>query len=259
MVGSIPDSSVHEHFSYTQIPGAKNETSECLRCHRYKKARNTSRQKAHLLDHCPEYKDWLIANGRENDIKLPTPRTSQVNGGAGGTRSSGASGRGAQGASSRGNDAQSEIGGGGGSGLEDFQVQTNFTTAQKRRIDEKLALAMYATGQQFSLFEDPLWTDFFKELGYVVPARQTLVEICLMRVRTAARGGGPVRPFQSLEARVAGAVGPGAPGAGGPVQSTLQFPPVTSAQSTPVPAQREPVLTTPVLSNAAPDFGMQEY
>lgn len=287
MVGSIPDSGVHEHFAYSQLEGAKNETAECLRCHKYKKAKNTSRQKQHLLEHCPEYKDWLIANDRTSSIRPAGPRSSLVHGGSNASggrpnknRSATRSSIGLGGVAN-GSISSSSGGGGGlgnddlGSGLEDFSVQTNFTSAQKRRIDEKLALAMYASAQPFSMFEDPLWLDFFKELGYVPPPRQTLVEICLMRVRSAARGGAPVRPFQGTSNGAVAAAGAAAaaqdraamsstpsqqpqPGQGVPLAAP-QYSSSGSAHTTPVATMREPVQTTPVISNAGPEFGMSDY
>jgi hypothetical protein len=63
-----------------------------------------------------------------------------------------------------------------------FPVQTTLdqyppsvNEVKKARLDHKFALALYTTGKSFSTFDDPTWTDFFKELGYTPPTRQALV------------------------------------------------------------------------------------
>src|ERR1700737_892710 len=45
---------------------------------------------------------------------------------------------------------------------------------KKARLNCKFALALYTTSKAFSSFDDPTWTDFFKELGYTTLTRQAL-------------------------------------------------------------------------------------
>jgi hypothetical protein len=47
-------------------------------------------------------------------------------------------------------------------------------TARKALLNQKFALAIYATGRAFTAFEDPTWLDFFKELGYKPPSASAI-------------------------------------------------------------------------------------
>src|ERR1700722_1831216 len=64
MPGSLPDSAVHTHFKYTTTDRLKKPIAECLLCHEYRKTRNTSRQKQHLLEECPEYHNFIKSKDR---------------------------------------------------------------------------------------------------------------------------------------------------------------------------------------------------
>ena len=59
MPGSLPDSAVHMHFKYTTTDRLKKPIAECLLCHEYRKTRNTSWQKQHLLEECLEYHNFI--------------------------------------------------------------------------------------------------------------------------------------------------------------------------------------------------------
>jgi hypothetical protein len=65
-----------------------------------------------------------------------------------------------------------------------LKLQTNLphhfaksiSSEQKRRIDQKLAFAIFKTGRPFTLFEDSAWLDLFSEFGYSPPSATTLSE-----------------------------------------------------------------------------------
>jgi hypothetical protein len=78
MTRSIPDAAVHKHFKYTVLASKKKRYAECIRCHKWTYAQNTTRQREHLQK-CPRYSQWKEANNvfaaREAQLNLNRFRT----------------------------------------------------------------------------------------------------------------------------------------------------------------------------------------
>jgi hypothetical protein len=53
--GAMPDELVHDYFDYITMAGARKPVAVCKCCNKYRKAKNTSRQRVHLLEECPKY------------------------------------------------------------------------------------------------------------------------------------------------------------------------------------------------------------
>jgi hypothetical protein len=124
--GALLDKKVHENFDYIQVVGARKPIAVCKCCNKYRKAKNTCRQRVYLLEECTKYYPEIE---HYTQTKLPT--------------------------------------------------QPKIDEVRQARLNRKLALVIYTTGQAFSVFEDPTWLDFFKELNYTLPSRTALARSLL--------------------------------------------------------------------------------
>jgi hypothetical protein len=76
--GALPDASVHRHFDYIETEGARKPVAVCKCCNKYRKAKNTCRQRVHLLEECTKYHQ-IVESGAQIQTKLPTlPRIDEA-------------------------------------------------------------------------------------------------------------------------------------------------------------------------------------
>lgn len=75
--GALLDNRVHDYFEYITIEGARKPIAVCKCCNKYRKAKNTSRQRVHLLEECTKYhptvelkvQTKLLANPQMDEVR----------------------------------------------------------------------------------------------------------------------------------------------------------------------------------------------
>lgn len=70
--GAEPDPLVRKWFKLLELLGVKKPIAECQACFRWRRAQNTSRQRAHLLSECLKYQELASASDR---VKFRTQTT----------------------------------------------------------------------------------------------------------------------------------------------------------------------------------------
>jgi hypothetical protein len=69
---------VHKHFDYINIEGARKLIAVCKCCNKYRKAKNTCRQRVHLLEECTKYHQ-IVEEKARIQTHLPTlPRIDEA-------------------------------------------------------------------------------------------------------------------------------------------------------------------------------------
>jgi len=69
--GALLDASVHQHFDYLKVEGARKPIVVCKCCNKYRKAKNTYRQRVHLLEEYTRYHQ-IVESRAQIQTTLPT-------------------------------------------------------------------------------------------------------------------------------------------------------------------------------------------
>jgi hypothetical protein len=69
--GRLPDLSVSRHFTYEPPkPPAICQTAVCKLCGEHRQAKSVDRERKHLLNKCPRYKEWEATNSQKLQMKI---------------------------------------------------------------------------------------------------------------------------------------------------------------------------------------------